>query len=192
MTAPTPDTLAWLWGPEAFSVADWWALFGHFAALSLLAIGGAMSTVPGMHRYVVDQTGWLSDGQFTSSVALAQAAPGPNVLVAAVIGYNVAGVAGAVATMVGTLLPSSALTFAVTRYGERNREAPALRAITTGLAPLTIGLLLSTGWILLEPTRLDVAAWLLVGATLLFMLRTKGSPLWPICAGAVVGGFGWV
>ncbi|MEO5732365.1 MAG: chromate transporter [Rubrivivax sp.] len=187
-----PDSFVWLWGPASFSVADWLGLFGHFAALSLLAIGGAMSTVPGMHRYVVDQTGWLSDGQFTNSVALAQAAPGPNVLVAAVLGYNVAGLAGAFATMVGTLLPSSTLTFAVTRYGARNREAIGLRAVTTGLAPLTIGLLLSTGWILLEPTRHNGVAWLVVASTLLFMLRTRGSPLWPICVGAVVGALGWI
>lgn len=186
------DAYAWLWGPASFGASEWLGLFGHFAALSLLAIGGAMSTVPGMHRYVVDQTGWLSDGQFTASVALAQAAPGPNVLVAAVIGFNVAGLSGAFATMVGTLLPSSTLTFAVTRYGARNRDALALRAITTGLGPVTIGLLLSTGWILLEPTRHNGVAWLLVAATLWFMLRTRGSPLWPICIGALVGGLGWI
>ncbi len=187
-----PDALVWLWGPASFTFADWLGLLGHFAALSLLAIGGAMSTVPGMHRYVVDQTGWLSDGQFTNSVALAQAAPGPNLLVVAVLGYNVAGLAGAFATLVGTLVPSSTLTFAVARYGARNRDAPALKAITIGLAPLTIGLLLSTGWILLDPIRHNVAAWALVGATVLFMLRTRWSPLWPICAGAALGAFGWI
>ncbi|MDQ2779265.1 MAG: chromate transporter [Pseudomonadota bacterium] len=186
------DSLVWLWGPATFDGAAWLALLGHFAVLSLLAIGGAMVTAPGMHRFVVDQTGWLSDGQFTASVALAQAAPGPNVLVVAVLGYNVGGLAGVIATMAGILLPSSTLTFVVSRYGAREHAAPALRAITTGLAPLTIGLLGSTGWILLDPTRTRADTWLLVALTLLLMLRTRLSPLWPICIGAIAGIAGWV
>lgn len=191
MLAPQ-NSLFWLWGPAAFGSADWLALLAHFSVLSLLAVGGAMTTVPGMHRYVVDQTGWITDGQFSASVALAQAAPGPNVLVVVVLGYNVGGIAGALATTLGTLLPSSALSFAVTRYGARERAAPALRAITTGLAPLTIGLLASTGWILLEPTRNQWHAWVLVGVTLLLMLRTRWSPLWPIAIGGIAGVAGWV
>ena len=54
--------------------ADWLALFAHFLSLSLLAIGGAITTAPAMHHYLVSEKAWLSDGQFTSSVALAQAA----------------------------------------------------------------------------------------------------------------------
>ena len=66
--------------PIVLSAADWLALFVHFMSLSLLAIGGAITTAPDMHRYLVDEQPWITDGQFGSSVALAQAAPGPNVL----------------------------------------------------------------------------------------------------------------
>lgn len=182
-------------GTNQLNAGQWLALFSHFLMLSLLAIGGAITTVPDMHRFVVAERGWLSESQFTGSVALAQAAPGPNVLFVAVIGFNAGGLLGVLATMVGTLLPSTTLALVATRWGERNRDAKLLRAFTTGLAPITIGLLLATGWILLEPVRdgghlLNSA--LLVGATLLFMLRTRWSPLWPICAGAVAGIFGWV
>ena len=180
-------------GSSGLGAADWLGLFVHFLALSLLAVGGAITTVPDMQRYVVREHGWITDAQFTASVALAQAAPGPNVLFVAVIGFNVGGLAGVLATMAGTLLPSTTLALVATRWGDRNRGSRGMKAFTAGLAPITLGLLLSTGWILLEPTRhhaLNVAV--LVGLTLLLMLRTKLSPLWPICAGAVAGMLGWV
>jgi chromate transporter len=183
---------ALLLGTGALSASDWLSLFTHFLALSLLAVGGAITTVPDMQRFVVGQQHWLSDAQFTASVALAQAAPGPNVLFVAVIGFNVGGLAGVAATMVGTLLPSTTLALAATRFGQRHRQTRALRAFTTGMAPLTLGLLLATSWILLEPTRGEWTAVLLVAATLWVMLRTRLSPLWPICAGAVAGMLGWV
>ena len=77
------------------SSADWLDMFQHFASLSLLAVGGAITTAPDMHRYLVDETHWLSDAQFTSSIALAQAAPGPNILFVALMGWNVGLNAGA-------------------------------------------------------------------------------------------------
>jgi len=73
----------------AFTPADWLALFTHFLTLSLLAVGGAITTAPDMHRYLVTDQHWLTEVQFTSSIALAQAAPGPNVLFVALMGWNV-------------------------------------------------------------------------------------------------------
>jgi chromate transporter len=187
------ETVSWLIGTHALGAADWLSLFTHFLMLSLLAVGGAITTVPDMQRFVVREQGWLNDAQFTSCIALAQAAPGPNVLFVAVIGFNVGGLAGVLATMAGTLLPSTTLALSVTRWGDRNRESRGLRAFTTGMAPLTIGLLISTGWILLQPVSLHwFNAGLLVAFTLLLMLRTRRSALWPIAAGALAGVMGWV
>lgn len=183
-------------GSGNLGAAEWIALFTHFLMLSLLAVGGAISTVSDMHRVVVAEQGWLTDAQFTGSVALAQAAPGPNVLFVAVIGFNVGGLAGVVATMVGTLLPSTILALAATRFNEANRDAVALRAFTAGLAPLTIGLLVSTAWILLEPVRVGNASWwsagALAAAAMGWLLATRWSPVWPIALGAAVGIAGWV
>ncbi|HRD84316.1 MAG TPA: chromate transporter, partial [Rubrivivax sp.] len=63
---------------------------------------------------------------------------------------------------------------------------------TAGLAPLTMGLLLATGWVLTAPTRGSPLAAVLVLGTIVFMLRTRGSPLWPVAAGALLGSLGWV
>ena len=125
------------------SHADLLGLFAHFLVLSLLAVGGAITTAPDMHRYVVVEHHWFSDAQFSASVAIAQAAPGPNVLFVAVFGWNVAGPIGVLATMSGMLMPSTALSLLATRWGTSRRETRGVRAFTSGLTPLTIGLLLS-------------------------------------------------
>jgi len=173
------------------SALDWLGLFAHFLMLSMLAIGGAIGTAPEMHRYVVVERGWLSDAQFTSSVALAQAAPGPNLLFVAVIGWNVAGIAGAAVTMIGILIPSTTLALAVTRWGAQRRDSRGVRAFTAGMAPLTLGLLLATGWVLTEPMRHSIGAAALVVVTVGVMWRTKLSPTWMVGAGALVGALGW-
>lgn len=167
------------------------ALFGHFLLLSLLAVGGAISTAPDMARYVVAERGWLSDAQFGACIALAQAAPGPNVLYVAVVGFNIAGLAGALATLVGTLLPSTLLTLHAARWGAARRDGRAVRAFTSGMAPLTLGLLLATSWLLFEPAAARPGSWVLVALALFVMLRTRWSPLVPIAIGAVAGALGW-
>jgi chromate transporter len=179
----------------ALSGADLLGLFGHFLVLSLLAIGGAITTAPDMHRYVVAEHHWISDAQFSASIAIAQAAPGPNVLFVAVIGWNVAGPIGALATMAGTMLPSTALTLVATRWGARRREARGVRAFKTGLTPLTIGLLVSTGWLLARPyvdfTAQGLGAIALIVVSIVVMLRTRLSPIWLVGLGAAVGALGW-
>ena len=179
----------WL-GTHGAEAGVLWALFLHFGMLSLLAIGGALTTAPDMQRFVVAEHGWITDAQFTASVALAQAAPGPNLLFVAVVGYNVAGLAGTAATLLGSLLPSATLAMAAARWGDTRRDSRAVRAFTQGLAPLTLGLLLATGWVLTEPVRGSVGAMPLVPITVLMLVKTSISPVWLVAAGAAAGALG--
>lgn len=181
-----------LTGPLGWAPAAWLQLFLHFALLSLLAVGGAITTTPDMHRFVVGQKAWLTDTQFAGSIALAQAAPGPNVLFVAVIGFNVAGLAGLTATLGGSLLPSTLVAVTAGRFGEQRRDSRLVRSFTEGLAPLTIGLLLATGWVLTEPAHRQWGTVPLLLGTLWLMQRTRISPVWPILAGAAAGVAGWV
>jgi chromate transporter len=73
-------------------------LAGHFALMSLFAIGGANSAVPEMHRLAVEVERWMTDQQFTDMFAIAQVTPGPNVIIVTLIGYHVAGLVGAFVT----------------------------------------------------------------------------------------------
>ena len=109
-------------------VGDVLDLFVHFLMLSLLSIGGAMSTAPEMQRYFVVERGWIGEADFSTAIALAQAAPGPNVLFVPVLGFQAAGLPGAAAALVGILLPSTLLSLGVSRWGARRRDTALVRA----------------------------------------------------------------
>jgi chromate transporter len=173
--------------PPVLHGSDWWGLFGQFLLLSLLAIGGAIGTAPEMHRYLVEQHHWMTDEQFSAAIAIAQSAPGPNLLFVAVLGWAVGGALGTVVTMAGILLPSTTLALAAARWGHARRESRGVRTFVNGMAPLTVGLVLSSGWVLGLPARRDVALMVTLVVTVVLCLRTRVSPLWLIAAGAVVG-----
>ena len=191
------------------SPQDWFDLFIHFGLLSLLGIGGAITTAPEMHRYLVDEKQWLTEASFSSSIALAQSAPGPNVLFVALMGWNVGlnaggglsagphawslGFLGIFATMAGIMLPSSILTYKATQWAHTNRNLLSVRAFKTGMAPIVIGLLVSTGWLLSAAHRdlhQDWKLWLVTAAATILMLKTNIHLLWMVAAGGVMGAAG--
>lgn len=184
-------------------VGDWFDLLLHFATLSMLSVGGAIATLPEMQRYLVVRQGWLTDPQFAACVAIGQAAPGPNVLFVALMGWNVGmnagglplAALGVLVAMTGILLPSSTLTYMAARWGHRNRELRAVRAFKQGMSPIVIALLIATGWILAsahnDPAQ-DWPLWLLTAATAVVVWRTRIHLLWLLGAGAVLGWFGLV
>ena len=184
-------------------VTEWSQFFLHYLSLSLMAVGGAIAMIPDMHRFLVDQNLWLTDAQFNASVAIAQAAPGPNVLFIALMGWNVGmnaggvlyGLLGITLAMTGMLIPSSVLTYNATQWGHRNRNLRSVRAFKQGMAPIVVGLLIATGWILASASGKSLdhwPVWLLAGATAVICWRTKLHILWLLGAGALLGGFGWI
>lgn len=168
-------------------------LFAHFLLWSLLSVGGAIGLLPDMHRYLVAQQHWISDAQFTSALALGQATPGPNMMLfAALLGWQVLGLPGALLSAVGLILPSSLITMAYFRYSRTHRERHWVRAMHDGMAPITVGLLLSSGWLL---ARQEATSWqriVLIAATVALVMRTRVNPLWVLLAGAVLGALGLV
>ncbi len=180
----------------------WFSLFTHFILLSLLAVGGAITTAPDMQRYVVEQQGWLTDIQFASCIAIAQAAPGPNVLFIPLIGWQIglqmggtylAATAGMLATFIGIMVPSSTLTFAATRWLQSNQNHVVARASKASLAPISIALLLAISWVLTashDNFSKDWPLWVFSGVALLLAWKTKIHLLLILGAGAVLGAFG--
>jgi len=163
----------------------------------------------------VQEQHWLTDAQFTSSIALAQAAPGPNVMFVALMGWNVGlnaaagmgasvgtggawamGLLGVLVTMLGILLPSTTLTFAAARWGHHNRDLRVVRAFKQGMAPIVIALLAATGWILANPHSAGALPhwhlWLVSGVAMLIVWRTRTHLLWLLGAGGLLGWLGWV
>ena len=170
--------------------------------LSLAACGGTGSSTPAA----------ASSEPAGASVAIAQAAPGPNVLFVALMGWNVGlnaggglaagphawalGMLGVTITMVGIMLPSTTLTYYATRWGHRNRNRRGVRAFKQGMAPIVVGLLIATGWVLASGNHGgDVPAWhvwLVTAAATLIVWRTRIHLLWLLAAGATLGALGFV
>lgn len=159
-----------------------------FAILSLVAVGGANSVLPEMHRQVVELRGWLDDATFSQLYALAQAAPGPNILVASVMGWRIAGVAGMAVATIGMLLPAAVLAWCMAGLLRRLRGAPWLKPAQAGLVPVAIGLLLAAGLVMAEASsQFGLLPLVIVAASTVFVWRTSFSPLWVLAGGGVLG-----
>lgn len=161
----------------------------YFGLLSLISVGGISSVMPEMQRYVVGVRGWMSAGDFIEMFAVGQAAPGPNVLIASLIGWKIAGVAGALVALAAMCAPAAALAWWVAGLWERFKDSPWRAAIQRAIAPLVVGFILSGGAVLATPGAPDWRLWLIAGAAAAAMLATRLNPLWILAGGGVVGSF---
>ncbi len=183
-----------------------WALLVFEMSLSLLSVGGVIVLASEQHRFLVLEQGWISDQQFQASVALAQAAPGPNALFLALWGWHVglnagaasgvqglawgSALAGALICLLGTLLPTSLLTWVVGRLTQRHSHRLGVKALRMGLAPVVVGAMLSTAWILgRAPSAQDQQPWLwaLAAAAAVLVWRSRVHLLVLLAGGAVAG-----
>ena len=163
-----------------------------YGQLSLLAFGGANSIVPEMQRQVVDVHHWMTAHEFAALFALAQAAPGPNMMVVSLVGWRVAGVWGALVTTAAVATPSSILTLLVAGIWYRFKDAPWRKAIQAGLLPVTAGLIMASAALLIRTTTVDwTAAAVTVVAASLFIF-SKLHPLLILAGAAVAGAIGLV
>lgn len=167
----------------------------QFALLSLVAFGGGNAILPEMHRVVVEQQHWLGDAAFTELFAIAQAAPGPNILVVSLIGLQIAGVAGFFAVTVAFCIPPSLLMFGVFRWWQNHADATWRAHIQAVVGPLAAGLVLAGGGVMVVTATSASGSWaglLLSAATVVLVLRSSWNPLWWIALGALLGLVGLV
>jgi chromate transporter len=158
-----------------------------FAELSLLAFGGANAVVSEMQRRVVDIQHWMSATDFIALYALAQTAPGPNLMIATLIGWRVASLPGAIVAQVALILPSSLLTAATVTIWGRFRDAPWRRFVQAGIGPVTVGLIAAGAALIARTAATD---WILVAiaaVVTVLHLRTRLHPLWLFAVGALYG-----
>lgn len=193
------------------SLVDWWHLLLFHLSMSLLAVGGAVTLVPDLHRFAVIEHGWLTATQFNHALVLAQAAPGPNVLFVALVGWQLGlnsagagasvgyaallGVAGLLTGLLGVLAPSSVLTLVATRWCQRHQRWLGIHAFRQGMGPIVVGVLMSSAWLLARAEgewEVDGGLWLLTAACALLVWKTRLHLLWMLIAGALAGAAGWV
>ncbi|GAB0114843.1 chromate transporter [Acidisoma sp. C75] len=162
-----------------------------FGELSLLAFGGASSALPEMQRLVVRQEHWMSAEEFLRLYALAQAAPGPNVLAVTLFGWKVAGIGGALAATAAFLLPALILAYWMGRAWARFRDKEWRILVQAGLVPVTVGLMLASAYLLLRAAAIDQRMLALALAVALLCLVTRRHPLWYLGAAALLGLLGF-
>ena len=166
------------------------ALGAQFALLSLFAIGGAMAVVPEMHRQVVEVQHWMSDRQFADLFAIAQAAPGPNIMVVTLIGYQTAGFAGALTATAAMCAPSCVFTYFVSRTFDRFRDAHWRIVVQAGLVPVSVGLFAAGTFIVARAADHNLVAVCVTLVTAAVAHFTRFNPLWLFAAAGALGYLG--
>ena len=162
-------------------------LFWHFLLLGCVAVGGLNAVMPDMYRYVVDEQGLLSARQFADVYAIAQAAPGPNALWVALVGLQAAGLLGSIAAISAILLPATAFTCIAIALHARRPDAPLALAVRRGVAPVAVGFMLASGWVLVHSADHGWPGYALTLATALAVVRTRLNPLVLLALGAAAG-----
>jgi chromate transporter len=163
------------------------SLAAIFAELSLLAFGGGNTILPEMQRQVVEIHHWMTARDFSALFALAQAAPGPNMMVVTLIGWRVAGWPGVVISSLAKFGPSSLVTGLVMQVWRRFKDRPWRRAVQAGLVPVTVGLVVASAALI---TKASDHEWSLVAITAVcaaLTLTRRIHPLWALGFGAVAG-----
>ena len=163
------------------------ALFAHFLSLSIFATGGGMALASDMHRYVVDDHHYISHTQFVNSIALAQAAPGPNILFVTVMGWQIAGLPGALATTLGLSLPALIFPMLISRASRMAQFDRLIKALQRGLGPVAVGLMASTCYLLVRQAPGVWKGAAIIAVTLVVLACTRLPPLVLIVAAGVVG-----
>jgi chromate transporter len=169
-----------------------WTLFSLFATLSLLAVGGANAAIPEMHRVAVNVMGWMSDKQFADMFAIAQLSPGPNVIIVALIGFHVAGLAGAAVAISAMCGPTCVVAYFVARTWDRFKDARWRVALQAGLVPVSLGLIAASAYVLARAADHNAYAALVTVVTAAVAYLTRVNPLWVFAVAGVLGFAGLV
>ncbi|NNM73047.1 chromate transporter [Enterovirga aerilata] len=164
----------------------------RFFVIAFLAIGGVNAAVPEIHRQVVEVERWMTNGEFAALFAIANAAPGPNMLLVTLVGWHVAGVVGALLATVALVGPTSILVYVVFHLWDRFRDALWRRPVQNGLSAVTVGLIAASAFLLARAADTGWVSMAVAGGTALVSYLTRLNPLWFFGAAAVVGAAGLV
>ncbi|OEC88825.1 chromate transporter [Acinetobacter sp. YK3] len=158
-----------------------------FTQLSLLAFGGGNAILPEMQHQVVTVHQWLTAEQFSSLFAMAQAAPGPNMMIVPLVGWHVAGPAGLLVTSLAKFGPSSIITIYALKFWERFKANPLRARFEKALKPITVGLVLVSAWLIADASAQNLLLVMIVIVTAILGMFKKVHPLWVMAAGAGLG-----
>jgi chromate transporter len=173
--------------PGAVS-ATAWQLFAFFFKTGLLVFGSGLVIVSFVKAYVVDQYHWLDNRTFLDAVAIGMISPGPVVITATFVGYQVGGFAGALAATAGIFLPSIVLTIAGAPLLMRYRNNARVMGFVRGVTVAVVGVLAGTTYLVGRPVIGDALTLTLLLVTVAASRLVKWIPDQAlVVAGAVAG-----
>ncbi len=157
---------------------------GVFAPLSFATIGGGQTIIADVQRQVVDVHHWMTQTAFLEAFAISRMAPGPGSLLVTLIGWHVAGLAGAIVATISIFGPTTFLIYGMARLWKRHQGARWMRALEQGLRPVAAGMILATVFVLLKSLDGGWLARLIAFASTAVLMSTKMNPLALLACGA--------
>jgi chromate transporter len=129
------------------------------APLSLLAVGGASSIYAPLQHQTVEVHHWFTGREFLELFAIARVTPGPGSMLTTIIGWRMAGFAGALVATLSLYVPCSVVCFVAARTWNRFRGSVWHTAVENGLRPIAAGLMIAGGIMILRVEDIGVLAW---------------------------------
>jgi chromate transporter len=164
-----------------------WEVGAFFFKVGAFTFGGGLSMLAFIQEQVVNQFGWLTPQEFVDGLALGQLTPGPILMLAAFIGFKLAGAAGAAVAGSAIFLPSFLMMLSVLPLLRKLKDLQWLRAFMRGVGPAVIGALAVSLVQMAPHAAPDVFTWFLLALTIGIILLRNVGPL-PLLAGAGVIG----
>ncbi|WP_246302794.1 chromate transporter [Paenibacillus plantarum] len=163
-------------------------LFWTFLRISPLTFGGGYAMLPAIQREVVFMKNWMSDAEMSELLAISGAAPGGvGVNVSALVGYRLAGIAGAIAAVVGITLPTFLIVLLLSVLYAWLEHYPKMQALMEGIHAAIIGLIAAAAYKMAKSSIFDRITLLIAVGTVFVMLVVQVSPLVLITLGVVAG-----
>lgn len=167
-------------------MGKYWELFYSFLKIGTFTFGGGYAMIPIIQREVIDRRHWVEERDFLDLLTLAQSAPGPIALNTAVfVGYKLYGYRGALAALMGVVVPSFTIILVVAVFFSQIRHNALVDAAFKGMRPVVVALMLSPilgfvkgmrWWLIAVACGVALAVW-----------HLGFSPIYLLVAGAVAG-----
>jgi chromate transporter len=164
-----------------------WELCVFFLKVGAFTFGGGLSMLAFIQDQVVSQYGWLTPRDFVDGLALGQFTPGPVLMLAAFVGFKVAGTAGAAVAAGAIFLPSFIMILSILPLLQRMQNLMWLQAFMRGMGPAVIGSL-AVALLRMTPTAApDAFTAALLVLTIVILLFRRAGPFSLVVGGAVIG-----
>jgi chromate transporter len=162
-------------------------IFTTFSGMSLMLFGGGFVFIPLIQEIVVDGAHWVTQGEFTSAIALGQITPGPILISAAFIGFKVKGFLGAALATFAIFFPPALLMVNCSQVLDRIKQSTGMQAALRGVRAAVVGMIFAAAVVIARGAVFHWATLLIFLLALFALVRLRIDIIWIIPAAGVLG-----